>query len=60
MAAPKIASITVKSGRSTYCTVRPASKILRIDFKSEEDRAEIEAQILAVLEQHAALKKEVS
>ncbi|MDB5795856.1 MAG: hypothetical protein JWR25_2235 [Noviherbaspirillum sp.] len=52
--------ITVKSGRSTYCTVRPASKMLRIDFQFEEDRAEVEAKILEVLEQQASRKKEMS
>lgn len=57
IAATKVAPIRIKSGRKNYCSMKVAKNVVRIQFESEEDRAEIEAEIQALLEQIAARKK---
>ncbi|MFC7633530.1 ParB/RepB/Spo0J family partition protein [Paraburkholderia humisilvae] len=46
--------VSIKSGKTTYCTVIAANKTLRIDFKTEEARAAVEEAVKKILSEFAA------
>lgn len=48
---------TIRAGRRNYCSIIGAKKTIRLEFQSEEERAEVEAMIEALLKQQAELKK---
>ncbi len=48
---------TIRAGRRNYCNMIGAKKTIRLEFQSEEERAEVEAMIEALLKQQAELKK---
>lgn len=53
----KVDSILIRQGRSTYCTVRQASKVLRIEFGSQEEAAVAQDVVRLALEKLAADRK---
>lgn len=50
---PKI----IRSGRKTYCNMVGTRKTLRLDFQSEEDRAEVETLVEELLKAQAERRK---
>jgi ParB family chromosome partitioning protein len=44
----------VKAGRATYCDVRQAKNIVRLEFQSEEEAKAMQGALKEVLEQRAA------
>lgn len=45
--------VTIRSGKAVFCKLVSAPTTLRVDFKTEEDRAAAEAAIREILERHA-------
>jgi ParB family transcriptional regulator, chromosome partitioning protein len=50
---------TVRSGKHTYCQLRRVSKVLRIDFKSEDEAQAVETAILEMLQNRAELARQL-
>jgi ParB family chromosome partitioning protein len=44
----------IKTGRAVYCEIRTAKNVVRLQFQSDQEAAEVTAAIKAVLEQRAA------
>ncbi|MGF6971694.1 ParB family chromosome partitioning protein [Paraburkholderia sp. JPY465] len=51
---PPAASFKIKSGRSTYCDVRQAKNIVRIEFQTETEAHAVQIALKEVLEARAA------
>jgi len=49
--------ITLKMGRTTFCTLLGIKNTIRVEFKNEADRTEAEAALKEVLEKQMARKK---
>lgn len=49
----KPVAVPIKVGRTKYCSIRRAAKVLRIDFVSEAEAEQIEAEFTAFLKQRA-------
>ncbi|MET3124725.1 ParB family chromosome partitioning protein [Oxalobacteraceae bacterium GrIS 2.11] len=52
------APITIRSGKSNYCKIVGTKQTIRLDFASEEERIDMESEIMEILNARAAkLKK---
>jgi ParB family chromosome partitioning protein len=49
--------VTVRSGKSVYCALRRADKVIRLEFKSAEEAEAIQQAITQILEMRAAQLK---
>ncbi|SAL67659.1 ParB/RepB/Spo0J family partition protein [Caballeronia humi] len=59
-AAPVAARFKIKAGRSTYCDVRQARNVVRLEFQTEAEAQTVRDALKTVLEQRAAAIKPVS
>ncbi|TAM06375.1 MAG: ParB/RepB/Spo0J family partition protein [Paraburkholderia sp.] len=50
-------TVKIKAGRSVYCSMRTASKVLRLEFQSEEDAQAVQEELRALLERRAEIVK---
>jgi ParB family chromosome partitioning protein len=55
--AAKPETIKIKSGKSVFCELRRADKVIRLSFKTAEEAEDLESAIREVLEQRARQKK---
>jgi len=53
-ATPAATSFKVKAGRGTYCDVRQAKNVVRLEFQSEAEAQAVQSALKEVLEQRAA------
>jgi ParB family chromosome partitioning protein len=52
---PAPAVFKVKVGRATYCDVRQAKNVVRLEFQSEDEAKAVQATLKEILEQRAAI-----
>jgi ParB family chromosome partitioning protein len=52
-ATPAAKSFKVKAGRGTYCDVRQAKNVVRLEFQSEAEAQAVQSALKEVLEQRA-------